>query len=156
MDILISYDYREDDLKDLPLYELTQFVLVSEQKPFNTEVSVNFVTNESIQELNERYRNQKGPTDVLAFECDSVEDDLSDSLLSQNPIYELGDVIIAPDVADAQRMEYGTSFDEEIRLLLVHGLLHLCGYDHIVDEDAEKMEQRETDILKAWAERDID
>ncbi|WP_276915489.1 rRNA maturation RNase YbeY [Parvibacter caecicola] len=152
MDILISYDYREEDLKPLPLRELTQFVLASEGKPFNTEVSVSFVDNPSIAVLNERFRGIAGPTDVLSFECDNVEDECSCQERG-DPIYELGDVVIAADVAEAQTHEYGTSFEEEVSLLLVHGLLHLCGYDHIEDDDAVVMEGREKELLGAWAER---
>ncbi len=62
-------------------------------------------------------------------------------------------MVIAADVAEAQTHEYGTSFEEEISLLLVHGLLHLCGYDHIEDDDAVVMEGREKELLRAWAER---
>ena len=77
MDIQINYDYRKDELEKLPLHELAQFVLAREDKPFNTEVSVSFVTDEAIAALNEKYRHKEGPTDVLSFECDGVDDDLS-------------------------------------------------------------------------------
>ena len=142
MDIQINYDYRKEDLEKLPLHELTQFVLAREDKPFNTEVSISFVTDEAIAELNERYRHKEGPTDVLSFECDGVDDDLSAMTL-----------VIAPDVASRQTREFGTTFEEEISLLLVHGLLHLCGYDHIEDDEAEVMEKREAEILEAWSKR---
>ncbi len=153
MDIQISYDYRKEDLEKLPLHELTQFVLSREGKPFNTEVSVSFVTDDTIAELNQKYRNKIGPTDVLSFECDGVDDDLSAMTLAQDPVYELGDVIIAPDVASRQTREFGTTFEEEVSLLLVHGLLHLCGYDHIEDDEAEVMEKREAEILEDWSKR---
>nr|WP_304902699.1 rRNA maturation RNase YbeY [Adlercreutzia caecimuris] len=64
-------------------------------------------------------------------------------------------MVIAADVAEAQTHEYGTSFEEEVSLLLVHGLLHLCGYDHIQDDEAEVMEGREKELLTAWSERDL-
>lgn len=153
MDILINYDYRKEDLESLPLKDLTQFVLVREGKPFNTEVSISFVTDDVIAELNKKYRQKEGPTDVLSFECDGVDDDLSAVTLAEDPIYELGDVIIAPDVASRQTHEFNTTFEEEISLLLVHGLLHLCGYDHIEDDEAEVMEARESEILDAWSKR---
>ena len=153
MDIQINYDYRKEDLEKLPLEELTRFVLAREGKPFNTEVSVSFVTDEAIAELNEKYRGKTGPTDVLSFECDGVDDDLSAMTLAEDPIFELGDVVIAPDVASRQTREFGTTFEEEISLLLVHGLLHLCGYDHVEDDEAEVMEKREAEILEAWSKR---
>ncbi|MEG0790079.1 MAG: rRNA maturation RNase YbeY [Gordonibacter sp.] len=155
MNIQISYDYRKDDLEKLPLHELAQFVLAREEKPFNTEVSICFVTDEAIAELNEKYRGKSGPTDVLSFECDGVDDDLSAMTLTEDPIFELGDVVIAPDVAARQTREFGTSFEEEISLLLVHGLLHLCGYDHAEDDEAEAMEKREADILEDWSKRTV-
>ena len=110
MDIQISYDYRKEDLEKLPLEELTRFVLAREDKPFNTEVSISFVTDEAIAELNEKYRGKTGPTDVLSFECDGVDDDLSAMTLAEDPIFELGDVVIAPDVASRQTREFGTTF----------------------------------------------
>ncbi|MEF9925834.1 MAG: rRNA maturation RNase YbeY [Raoultibacter sp.] len=153
MDIQINYDYQKDVLEKLPLEELTQFVLSSQDKPFNTEVSISFVTNEAIAKLNEEYRNKKGPTDVLSFECDGAMDDLEASLQVEAPVFELGDVVIAPDVARAQTTEFGTSFEEEISLLLVHGLLHLCGFDHIEDDEAQRMESLESELLEAWDAR---
>ena len=140
MDVQINYDYREDDLKDMPLVELAQFVLNHQRKPENTEVSLSFVTDDEIANLNETYRGIVGPTDVLSFE-------------GFDDVYELGDVVIAPDVAELQTHEFGTTFEQEISLLFVHGLLHLCGYDHIVEEEAQVMEALEDEILKAWNSR---
>lgn len=153
MDIQINYDYRKGDLEKLPLHELTQFVLSHENKPSNTEVSVSFVTDEAIAKLNETYRKKSGPTDVLSFECDGAPLASEEPYSAQDHVYSLGDVVMAPDVATSQTREYGTSFEEEISLLLVHGLLHLCGYDHISDEEAQVMERREADILQAWSKR---
>ena len=155
MEILITYGHREEDLASLPIRDLALFVLEREGKPINTEVSISFVDDTAMAELNERFRGMEGPTDVLSFECDGVDDDLSAMTLAEDPVYELGDVVIAPDVATRQTREFGTTFEEEISLLLVHGLLHLCGYDHIVDEEAEVMEARERELLTAWTERDL-
>ena len=91
------------------------------------------------------------PTDVLSFECDNVPFDDED--VDDVEEYELGDVIIATDVALAQTEEFGTTFEEEVSLLTVHGLLHLCGYDHIEDEEAEIMEALEQSLLTAWDEQ---
>ena len=155
MEILITYGHREEDLASLPIRDLALFVLEREGKPINTEVSISFVDDTAMAELNERFRGMEGPTDVLSFECDGVDDDLSAMTLAEDPVYELCDVVIAPDVASRQTREFGTTFEEEISLLLVHGLLHLCGYDHIVDEEAEVMEARERELLTAWTERDL-
>lgn len=152
MDIQINYDHRKEDLERLPLHELVVFVLSAEECPDNTEVSLSFVNDDAIAELNQQYRGKEGPTDVLSFECDgAVEDD--DPAMEDERAFVLGDVVIAPDVAERQTREFGTSFEEEVSLLLVHGLLHLCGYDHIEDDEAEVMETRESEILSAWAGR---
>ena len=117
------------------------------------EVDVLFTDDEGIHAINLEQRGVDRPTDVLSFECDGVDDDLSAMTLAEDPVYELGDVVIAPDVASRQTREFGTTFEEEISLLLVHGLLHLCGYDHIEDDEAEVMEKREAEILEAWSKR---
>ena len=153
MDIQINYNYQEGKVVNLPLKELTEFVLSSQDEPFNTEVSISFVTNDAISKLNEEYRGKQGSTDVLSFECDGAMDDLEASLQVEAPVFELGDVVIAPDVAEAQTKEFGTTFEEEISLLLVHGLLHLCGYDHIEDDEAQRMEGLESELLEAWEAR---
>lgn len=154
MEVLINYDYREEDLIDLPLEDLARFVLSHQGKPDNTEVSLSFVTDEEIARLNEAYRGKVGPTDVLSFECDGVEDEMiSVTGDIADEVFELGDVVIAPDVAERQTAEFGTTFPEEINLLFVHGLLHLCGYDHIEEEEAQVMEALEDKILAAWYAR---
>lgn len=151
MDILIDYRYREEDVASLPLSELCEFVLSQEGKPDNAEVSISFVDDGEIAELNETYRGKVGPTDVLSFECDNLEDEFFDFEMEED-IYQLGDIVIAVDVAERQTKEFGTTFEEEITLLMVHGLLHLCGYDHIEDDEAEVMEAREAELIKAWNE----
>lgn len=149
MDILIDFRYREKDLIDLPIENLCRFVLEEEGKPDNSEVSVSFVDDEEIAGLNEEYRGKVGPTDVLSFECDNLEDEMGGFVFEED-IYELGDIVIAVDVAERQTKEFGTNFEEEVTLLLVHGLLHLCGYDHIEDDEAEVMEAREAELIAAW------
>ncbi len=149
MDILVRYDHGEADLEGLSSEELVRFVLLEESMPDNTEVSISFVDDETMARLNEKYRGIVGPTDVLAFECD--EDDGGTTVETAANTHILGDVIIAPDVARKQAPLFGTSFTEEIELLIVHGTLHLCGYDHMDDDDAEVMERREVEILAAWS-----
>ena len=151
MEILIDYSYREEALRELPIEALAVFTLTQEELGEGTEVSISFIDDEEMAELNGRYRGKEGPTDVLSFECDGLDDEelFEDG---ESEVFELGDIVIAPDVAERQSKDFGTSFEEEISLLLVHGLLHLCGYDHIVDEEAEVMEAREAEILDAWKE----
>ncbi|MBE6472093.1 MAG: rRNA maturation RNase YbeY [Coriobacteriaceae bacterium] len=147
MEIAINYDYREADMRALLDVEaLAELVISREGKPEDTEVSINFVTNEAIHELNRDFRDVDRPTDVLSFECDGYEgeDDLAPI---EGMAFELGDIVVAPDIAEAQAPEYGLAFADEVSLLVTHGLLHLCGYDHMEDDEAEEMEARERELL---------
>lgn len=155
MDITVNCDYGKEEVEALPVAELAEFVISWEGKPASTEVSVSFVDDEEIAHLNESYRGKVGPTDVLSFECDGLDDGFGevDAPEGVEVPYELGDVVIAVDVARRQMQEFGTTFQEEIELLLTHGLLHLCGYDHVEEEDAQVMETLEEKILKAWRSR---
>ena len=74
MEIQVNYDYREEDVSRVDIEGLAAFVIASENKPEKTEVSINFVDNDAIKELNNDYRGVDLVTDVLSFECDGVED----------------------------------------------------------------------------------
>lgn len=158
MDIQFNYEYREEELVGLPLQDLALFVLEHEDRPAHTEVSISFVDNDRIAELNGQYRGIDGPTDVLSFECDGADDDagFADIISDEDAVFELGDIVIAPDVAEAQCAEYGNTFEQELSLLLTHGLLHLCGYDHMEDDEAEVMEAREKELLSEWFHTEFD
>lgn len=152
MDITVNYDYREDDVRaTLDVTALATFVIEQEERPATTEVSISFVDDAEIHRLNREYRGIDRPTDVLSFECDNLDDEFS-PVADEEP-YELGDIVIAPDVAERQTEEFGTTFHDELSLLIVHGLLHLCGWDHMVDEEAEAMEARECDLLERYLGR---
>ena len=152
MDISVSIQHGEEALRGIEIEKLATFALEYQEVPPNTEVSITFVTNEEIAQLNSAYRGKEGPTDVLSFECDALDDEflLLEDDTFEEPVITLGDIVIAPDVAAAQCREYGTTFSQEISLLLVHGLLHLCGYDHIEEQEAQVMEALEKEILSAW------
>ncbi len=147
MDVLIDYREFGAELEPLHLEGLAAFVMEHESCAPNAEVSISFVTPKEIQELNREYRHIDRPTDVLSFPCDALDDGFD---ADPEKVFELGDVIIAPEIARAQCEEFGTTFAAEITLLTVHGLLHLIGYDHIVDDDAQKMEARERELIGAW------
>ena len=153
MEIQLAFDYRKDDIEQLfNCEELVRHVLQSEHIPDNCEVSVSFVSDEAIHELNRRWRGIDSPTDVLSFECDGIETFSQETSIHEETV-ELGDVIIAPDVAERQAPEFGLSFADEMSLLLTHGLLHLCGYDHLDDTEAARMEARESEILSTFWNR---
>lgn len=154
MDITVNYEYREEEMSKLiDIERLAAFVIASEGNPEDTEVSINFVTDEAIHELNRDYRGVDRPTDVLSFECDGYEDD--DVPFVDGMAYELGDIVLAPDVAERQAPEYGMAFADEVSLLIVHGLLHLCGYDHMEEDEALEMEARERELLSEFYGREF-
>ena len=139
--------HRDPEPLDLAAFErLAAFVLEREEVPELAELSIGVVDLDEMTALNERYRGVGGPTDVLSFGCDdpcAVESD--------EPI-TLGDVIVAPQVAERQAAEYGHTVEDELNLLLVHGILHLLGYEHEADEDARVMQERERVLLTAYAD----
>jgi probable rRNA maturation factor len=137
---------REPEPLALDAFEsLAVFVLRMEEAPDAVELSVAIVDTDEIARLNAAYRGIEGPTDVLSFGCDEPEPVASDEPIA------IGDVVIAPEVAMAQAAELGTTVESELDLLLVHGVLHLLGYDHESDEDAAVMQARERAVLAAWA-----
>ena len=137
---------------------LARSVLEAEGITEDTEVSLLFVDEPSIAALNEKFLDKPGPTDVLSF---PIEDEIDRSGRSPDeggtgpasieaPTGRhllLGDVVICPAVAAVNAVEHGVTFDDEVALLVVHGLLHLLGMDHEVDEEAELMERREQQLL---------
>ncbi|MDA3936111.1 MAG: rRNA maturation RNase YbeY [Actinomycetota bacterium] len=147
MEIRVT-SHREPEPLDLVAFEvLARFVLDREDLPDRIELSVAVVDDVEMTELNERYRNKVGPTDVLSFGCDDPCAAQGDEPIA------LGDVIIAPEVAARQAVEYGNTIEGELNLLLVHGVLHLLGYDHEDDDDAAAMQERERALLAAYADR---
>jgi probable rRNA maturation factor len=138
--------HRTPEPLDLSAFErLAAFVLDREEVPEFAELSIAIVDTVEIAELNEKYRGKSGPTDVLSFECD----DLCAVAEPDEPVM-IGDVVIAPDVARKNAEELGHTVEEELNLLLVHGALHLLGYDHEEHADAEAMQARERALLTAW------
>lgn len=102
-------------------------VLTYEKFSGDAEVSVSFVDNEQIHELNREYRNVDRPTDVLSFPLG--ENGVYDTN-NATGAYVLGDIVISMETAFKQAREYGHSLEREIGFLTVHSMLHLLGYDH--------------------------
>jgi probable rRNA maturation factor len=140
--------HRDPEPLALEAFErLGAFVLRLEEVPDSAELSIAVVDAEEIAHLNEQYRGIAAPTDVLSFGCDEPCAATSDEPIT------LGDVIIAPEIAEKQALEIGTTVEAELNLLLVHGVLHLLGYEHDHDEAAEAMQAREQSLLLAWTDQ---
>ncbi|MFD1781252.1 rRNA maturation RNase YbeY [Fredinandcohnia salidurans] len=114
-----------------------------------TEVSVTFVDNERIREINREYRDKDQPTDVISFAMEEMgEGELA--IIGEDIPKVLGDIIISIPRTKEQAEDYGHSFARELGFLAVHGFLHLLGYDHMTKEDEEKMFSRQKEILEAY------
>jgi len=113
---------------------------------YAAEISVRLTDNDEVQALNRNYRQKDKPTNVLSFPM--VQEDLLESLSdSDDGEVLLGDIILARDVCEAEAADKGVSASEHATHLIVHGTLHLLGYDHIVDDEAEAMEDLERAAL---------
>jgi len=127
--------------------ELARFVLEAEGLPKNTELSVSFVGLAEISELNSTYRNKTGPTDILSFELDDPWDA---SITQEDDQVFVGDIVINPDIAQKNAALEEVTLEEELWVLVIHGILHLVGYDHIEPEDARVMEHKEDKYFEQW------
>lgn len=104
------------------------------------EVTVCFVDDREIARLNRRFRGKPKPTDVLSFPGNGTA---AKSFLIEHDKHFLGDIAICPRAAQRNAKHFGRTLDEEIRVLILHGVLHLAGYDHEVDNgEMERIEAR--------------
>ena len=117
-----DYDFDFDDLESL----------VKKALPEGVKLSVAFLPPEEIQKFNERYRDKKGPTDVLSFK--------------EGDQY-LGEVLICPKIVKSQAKRHNLPYEREIKRVLIHGVLHILGYDHKNSEDKKRMRSREEELL---------
>ena len=113
------------------------------------EISVRLASDDEVRTLNAQYRQKDKPTNVLSFPM--VQPDLLETMSQNSDDGEvlLGDIILAHGVCVAEAEERGVSVEDHAMHLMVHGTLHLLGYDHIDDDEAEGMEQIERDALAA-------
>lgn len=140
----VSFDDDVSAALDEDEFErLVNLVLSEEGVERPCMVSVSIVSDEHMHELNLEWRDVDRPTDVLSLECERPDDP---DLAPGEPC-ELGDLVLAPAYIERQAADFGTTPADETRLLTIHGLLHLLGYDHLDDDEAEVMEAREDELL---------
>lgn len=128
---------------------LAESVLEAEGCPPDCEVSLILVDDAEMAAYNERFLRRYGPTDVISLPIEDLAPGRPPTSVPAGPPPMLGDVILAPSVIRARADEAGVDFDDEVALLVVHGLLHLLGYDHDEEQAAETMEARERQLLEA-------
>ena len=140
---------------------LAQLALVEERVPDDAELSLIFVDEDAIADLNRRFLDGASATDVLAF---PIDDDVlpggrrpdeggrgpGSPTEPEDPPIVLGDVVVCPAVAARQAPDHRATLDDELALLVVHGILHLLNYDHAEDREAQTMQRRERELLERF------
>jgi probable rRNA maturation factor len=155
--------FGSDEQRDIPVdvlrwVRLAELVLAEERVPPDAQMSVLFVDEQTITDLNARFLDGDGPTDVLAFPLD--EEEVASGRRpdeggrgpgapadSTDPPIVVGDVVVCPTVAKQQADARGADIADELALLVVHGTLHLLSYDHAEEPDARRMQDREQTLL---------
>ncbi len=131
-------------------------VLETEGFPYEAEVNLVVTDNEEIKRVNGEFRDIHAPTDVLSFPMipfeipagyNVIEEDMNSYVDPDTEEIVLGDIMISAEKVIAQAKEYGHSQEREFAFLVAHSMLHLLGYDHMVPEEAEVMEARQSRVL---------
>ncbi|MBS6006452.1 MAG: rRNA maturation RNase YbeY [Clostridium baratii] len=159
---MIYVDNRQEKIKidkefQNKLEEVINFALKEEEVTVPTEISMLFVDNEEIREINNDTRGIDRATDVLSFPMLDYEDkkvfkemykdkEFNETFMDGEELV-LGDIVLSLERALEQSEEYNHSFTREACYLVVHSVLHLLGYDHMEDEDKKIMRKREEEIL---------
>ncbi len=156
----IEIDYETDKKLSIPYTEIIEKVIPAvldyEGCPYETEVSVLLTDNASIREINREQRGIDAPTDVLSFpmidyeapsDFSHVEEAVEDFFDPDTGELMLGDIVVSVEKVIEQAELYGHSQERELAFLVAHSVLHLCGYDHIDEEERAAMEERQRTIL---------
>lgn len=146
---LLIKNFTKNRINAKKLEKVMDAVLAVEKKKGAVEVSLVFAGEKRIRDLNRFYRGADRVTDVLSFEGENEDDFIS----PKDGVSYLGEIFICYPRAKRQAEEKGHSVEKEIDILLVHGLFHLLGYDHIKDEDYEVMRRKEERVLGKLCEK---
>lgn len=161
---MVQINYWDDIKEEINEEELAlaqkviEYVLEKEGCPYECEVNLTMTDNEGIQQVNREFRDMDKPTDVLSFpNCDfdvpgdftQFEEDAVyfDCFNPETGNFVLGDIMISRDKMNAQAEEYGHGITREFSFLIAHSVLHLIGYDHMEEEDAKCMEEKQNQYL---------
>ena len=150
----VTFDFSINEVADLVIRQ----VLDMENCPYETQVNILITDNEGIRQYNADYRGIDKETDVLSFpnvdyetpsDFSTLEDSIADYFDPDTDELILGDIILSVDRIKEQAEEYGHSQKREYAFLIAHSMLHLCGYDHMEEEEAKVMEAKQEEILTA-------
>lgn len=149
-----EFDFSLQEIAD---NVITQ-ILDTENCPYEAQVNILLTDNEGIHEYNLSYRNIDRETDVLSFpnvdydypsNFDGLEEHEADYFDPDSGELILGDIILSVDKIKEQALEYGHSLKREYAFLIAHSMLHLCGYDHMEEDEAKVMEAKQKEALDA-------
>jgi len=146
-DFLITVQIEErfeDQIDADALHKLAMRVLRAEGKPGPLELGVVVTTDDEVHALNKEYLGHDYPTDVLSFGMEGEEEFVT----PQERVDYLGDIVVSYERAAEQAPEYGHTAEQEVATLVVHGLLHLLGYDDLDDASRDKMHARQDALLR--------
>jgi len=160
VEVFVS-DEQSDIVVDAARWQrLATSVLQSEGVRGQAEMALLFVAPTTIQEMNRIHMGNDAPTDVLAFPIDLIDDSRATGPAARTatPVRArvdasdlpllVGDVVVCPQVAAGQASEHAGNLDDELALLVTHGVLHVLGYDHDTQEHADRMRARERQLLE--------
>ncbi len=149
-----------DDTKNVPeekiklIEDILNFAGSYLKLPENTEMSVTLMDNEHIHEINKKYRGVDKPTDVISFAIEEDDPDEVPIILPEDEEFDIpkniGDIMVSMDKVKEQAEYLGHSEDRELGFLVVHGFLHLNGYDHMKEEDEKEMFGLQREILDSY------
>lgn len=142
-------DEQSEPVDSSPIVAIAERVLAAEHMPANSEVAIVLVGEEEMAGYNRRFMERSGSTDVLAFPVEQLTPGQVPTSLANGQPLSLGDIFICPAVVKGQAEDLGVSLDDELALIVTHGILHLLGYDHADPEDAARMKARERQLLAA-------
>ena len=142
----ISWEIDEEKRLENMIIETAKTALELEGAKCDVDLSVVVTDNENIREINNEQRNIDRATDVLSFP--GYEKDEWNELKKNEELVYIGDIVISKEKVEEQAKEYGHSFEREFCYLVAHGMLHLMGYDHMVDSDKVIMRGKEEEIMK--------
>ena len=146
MELIIDNRQEKIDIKEELIEKIKDIILECldyEGYDDDYEVSLSFVDNKEIHELNRDFRGVDRPTDVLSFPMLTEEDEFEIELEEVS----LGDIVISLERAFEQSVEYNHSFEREVCFLVCHSMFHLLGYDHDTEENTKEMREKEEHIL---------
>jgi probable rRNA maturation factor len=146
MNVFVA-DEQTEAVDVASLRDLATLVLERESCPPDTEVSVLLVGDEEMEGYHRKFLDRTGPTDVISLPIEELAPGRPPGSIPGGPPPMLGDVIVDPAHILRQARELERDFEDEMALMIVHGLLHLLGYDHEDEADAERMDERQSALL---------